>query len=44
METYYLEHVKKVENGVDEFFYKQLVFAFENGEEKKMNDLLDRVI
>ena len=43
IETYYLEHVKK-SNEVDEYFYKQLTYAFEHGEETRMESLIDRVI
>jgi hypothetical protein len=35
IETYYLEHVKKT-NEVDDFFYKQLTYSFEKGEETRM--------
>jgi hypothetical protein len=43
IETYYLEHVKK-SNEVDDFFYKQLIYSFEHGEEARMEQLIDRVI
>ncbi len=43
IECYYLEHVKKT-NEADEFFYKQLQYAFEKGEETRMEQLIDRVI
>jgi len=43
IETYYLEHVKKT-NEFDEYFYNQLTYAFEKGEESRMEQLIDRVI
>lgn len=38
-----MEHVKKT-NDVDEFFYELLKYAFEHGEQDKMEQLIDRVI
>jgi len=43
VEVYYLEHVKKI-NEVDEFFYDLLKYSFENGEQARMESLIDRVI
>jgi hypothetical protein len=43
IETYYLEHVKKT-NEFDDYFYNQLTYAFEKGEEARMEQLIDRVI
>eukprot|EP00347_Sterkiella_histriomuscorum_P016317 403353649 len=43
LETYYMEHVKKV-NEVDDFFYEQLQFAFEHGDHSRMENLIERVI
>lgn len=38
-----MEHVKKT-NEVDEFFYELLQYAFEHGDQAKMESLIDRVI
>ena len=43
VEVYYLEHVKKV-NEVDDYFYQILKYSFENGEQTRMESLIDRVI
>jgi hypothetical protein len=38
-----MEHVKKT-NDVDEFFYKLCKYAFENGDENRMEEFFERVI
>lgn len=43
IDIYFLEHVKKV-NSADEFFYKLCKFAFEHGDEARMESFIDRVI
>ncbi|CDW74389.1 UNKNOWN [Stylonychia lemnae] len=43
LETYYMEHVKKT-NEVDDYFYEQLIFAFEHGDNARMENLFERVI
>jgi hypothetical protein len=43
LEIYYMEHVKKT-NDIDDYFYTQCKFAFQHGDEKRMDDFMERVI
>jgi hypothetical protein len=43
LETYFNEHAKKA-NDIDEFFYKMCAYAFEHGDEARVETFFDRVI